>query len=160
MRCVWVSVAFALIAPTVCCALGAESEEFVGVSNDGRLTVLRYISDGGEWTGHNAVYGSSRKDQFQYCWVNEGPVDPTDPASPRESTHFVCTKAHGGKPSVLYRHGNYDRRHASGERYKEAMAWYKKARHSRGELSEYYICEKGCSDDMPLIMFEIGFDST
>lgn len=151
----------ALLNPTLCQALGAESEKFVGVSADGQLTVMEYVSDGGAWNGNNFLYGTSKTGPFKYCWVNETPIDPSDPLdSPRQSTHFVCSATEGGKPDVFYRRANYSHSRHTGARYKEAMASYKYARRFGGELMEYYFCEKGTGGSMPAFIFKLGFDST
>lgn len=152
---------FALLSPMLCHALGAESEKFVGVSADGRLTVMEYVFDGGAWNDYNALFGAGEARRFSYCWVNETPINPDDPdRSPRQSTHFVCSATRGGKPEVFYRRAHYDRSRHTGSRYKEAMILYKNARRLRGELMEYYFCDEGCGGNMPGFIFQIGFDST
>lgn len=155
----------ALLFPTACLALGADSQEFVGVSIDGKKLVrISFVSDPQKWTGNNWIYGSAKDSKFRYCWSNETPTDLNDPLfSPRVSTHFVCASKRGVQPSVWYKHGNYSHSEKSGIRYKEAMADFKKARkagYERGRdfLIEYYICDKGCDEAMPLFIFEVGFE--
>jgi hypothetical protein len=153
-------VAIALLIPTACLALGADSQEFVGVSKDGKLTNIEFVSDPKEWTGNNWIYGSSNSPKFRYCWSNEKPIDASDPQfSPRQSTHFVCTSKWGAKPTVFYKHGNYNYSEKTGFRYKKAMIYYEKLGYEKDALIEYYICDKGCNTTMPLFIFEVSFDA-
>ena len=158
-------LAIALLIPTACLALGADSQEFIGVSRDGKkLTRIDFVSDPQEWTGNNWIYGSSSDPRFRYCWSNEVPTDPTNPMySPRESTHFVCAPKRSAKPTLFYRHGNYNYGENTGLRYREAMIHFKNARKAGYErkldyLIEYYICDKGCDASMPLFIFKVGFE--
>jgi len=147
-----------------CLALGADSQEFVGVSKDGKLINIGFVSDPEEWTGNNWIYGSTSSPKFQYCWNNEVPSDASNPKfSPRQSTHFVCASKRGAKPTVFYKHGNYSYSNRTGLRFKEAMADFVKAKkagygRNREAIIEYYICDKGCDATMPIFIFEVGFE--
>lgn len=153
-----------LLIPTVCLALGADSQEFMAVSNDGKVTIISFVSDPEEWTGNNWIYGSSSNPKFRYCWKNEVPIDPSNPQfSPRQSTHLVCAAKRAAKPTVFYKHGNYNYRNRTGLRYQEAMADFAKAgktgyERGRHAIIEYYICDKGCNNKMPTFIFEVGFE--
>ena len=156
-----------ILFPTLCAALGVENVEFVGVSTDGKK-LTRLVSstedESLEWTGNNWIYGSSEDDRFRYCWTN-GVTDPANPYGARPFTHLVCAPQRGAKPNVFYKRGHYNYNELTGaktgERYREAMSDLKKARKAGyqseyGYWSEYYICDKGCDNSMPLFIFEFG----
>ena len=152
----------AFLVPAICLALGADSEEFVGVSRDGKtLTKISFASDPEKWTGNNFIYSSIRDSKFRYCWINQIPIDPKNPLySDRKSTHFVCALQRGAKPTIFYMHGNYSYSEKTGLRYKEAMNHFKKVRkagYGRDSIMEYYICDSGCDSTTPLFIFEIAF---
>ena len=148
--------------PTISMAAGADSQEYIGVTNSGKLVRINFLSDGNEWTGHNFIYGASKSTKFRYCWINEEPIDSANPKfSPRRHTHFVCASTRNKNPEILYKAGSsYDNKAAPF--YKEAMADFekvKKAGYERNEnsMNSYYICEKGCSNETPPYLFDVGF---
>ena len=152
----------ALLFSSACLAAGADSQEFVGVTSDGKLTVIKFLSKPEEWTGNNWIYGSSRSQKSRYCWTNEVPVEPSDPYSARQSTHFVCTAARGAKPTVFYKHARYDWHRKTGLRYQEAMSQFSKVKRMRykgdnSSLVEYFVCDRGCDATTPVFMFEVAF---
>jgi hypothetical protein len=152
-----------LLIPAVCLAAGPDSQEYAGVTNSGKLIIIKFLSDPEEWTGNNWIYGSSSNPKFMYCWINEAPIDTTSPNfSPRQHTHLVCASARGVQPTVFYEiggaYGNQTAPH-----YKDAMANFEKAKMAGYErdndaINEYYVCDRGCDSTMPLFIFNVGYD--
>jgi hypothetical protein len=147
-------VAIALLfLPSACLALGADSEMFIGVAPNGKVVMIKYLSDRQPWSPGEFIYGSANNPKLRYCWTSGEGSDPSD-------WYLVCTSQQGTSPSVSYKHGQdslSDR--ANGVRYKEAMAAFKKLKidEDSEELLEYYICAKGCGNTVPEFIFEIGF---
>jgi len=157
-------IVIALLIPAVCLAVGPETHEYMGLTNGGKLIVIGFLSDAEKWTGNNWIYGSSSHPKFRYCWINEAPIDTTNPKySPRQHTHFVCATARGVEPTVFYKIGG-TLNDQTAPRYKDAMVNFKKARaagYERGNDAinyfTYYVCDKGCDSTMPLFIFDAGY---
>jgi len=152
----------AFLIPTTCLAAGPDSQEYMGITNGGKLTIIKFLSDGDEWTGNNWIYGTSSNLQFRYCWKNEAPIDTSDPQfSPRRHTHFVCAPARKANPTVFYKiGGSYDNQTAPS--YRDAMVNFDKAKaagYERGKnaINMFYICDKGCDSTMPPFIFDVGY---
>lgn len=162
--------AMLMIFPVLSIALSPESEEFVGISGDGKKLTKLLSSTGDndslDWTGKNWIYGSSQDKRLRYCWINST-TDPANLYGHRPFTHFVCAPQHGAKPNVFYKRGHYNYNELTGkkigDRYREAMANFEKIRKTgyqidRAYLFEYYICDKGCDGSMPIFIFEVSFE--
>lgn len=154
-----------LLIPAVCLAIGPESHEYMGFTNDGKLIVIGFrFGEETKWTGDNWIHGSSSHPKFRFCWINEAPIDNANPKfSPRNHTHFVCATARGVKPAVFYKIGG-ELNDKTANRYKDANVNFKKARAAGYERGNdkintflYYVCDKGCDSTMPLFIFDAGY---
>lgn len=140
-----------LMFPALCHALGADSEEYVGIAPNGKRVRLAYLSDPAPWTDGNFIYGSKSTARLRYCWT----VENRDPDA-RYAQRLQCASVEGGTPGTLYRDGNYNYRAGSGFRYQDAMRHMKKIRSKREGLIQYYVCESGCDSSTPLFLFEVA----
>jgi hypothetical protein len=145
-------VAVALfILPSVCMALGADSEMYIGLTRDGKVIRIGFLSDRQPWSPGEFIYGAKSNPKFRYCWTS---------SDGSGQSHFVCSSRQGKPPSLSYRHGEYSyNNRTNGIRYKEAMASFKKLKidEESESMLDYYICEKGCDNTVPRFIFNIGF---
>jgi len=122
------------IGPLSCYALGPEQQYFLAVASNGIETAIEYISDGDEWSGGSAIYGSKQQRAFSFCWETEG--------------HLRCARKRGERPGVLYKVGP-DR----GSISKQANALFKKSSDANEGFFSYYVCESGCERTLPRFIY-------
>jgi len=144
-----------LLLPAGAFAVGVEYTAYYGLSAGKTVVKLAFLDDPTPWSKGNFIFGNKRHKPFSFCWaesVNEVPQS------------LVCRASPTSKPSVVYRalpYSNggpfYNERTAAGAEYR-AIARRAKLGDGTGDrgatLVSVYVCQTGCSAEMPRYFFE------
>ncbi len=146
-----------LCMPALCAALGAEDTEFYGSSSNGRLLVLRLVSDPQPWSRQNFIYGAQGSDKLALCWSQR--VNEVRKA-------FVCTTSKGTEPALVYellgsldRPPSYRDQTPQGAEYRAIAAKAKLGdgtKRGHGTLEAIYFCKAGCTPEVPKHLYEVA----
>ncbi len=126
----------AMALPNICNALGADSMEYVGITNSGKVLRAKFLSREklpvGEWW-----YGTKTEIRLKYCRENEG--------------KFSCSKERNGASSIVYYLDNT----AETKQAKQALV---EKGFPKDGFMDHFVCITGCSTDLPKYFFSVGFD--